>query len=433
MLIEFNVKNYRSFRGPQTLSMVKAQGDELADTNTFEVSGPNKLELLRSLAIYGPNAAGKSNILKALRAMHITVVKSAGWERGDEIPAVPFRLDNESESLPSEFEVMFITEGVRYQYGFAATTKRIHEEWLMAYPKGHPQKWFQRAWDEKEKKYDWDFGKFLQGDKKLWQRSTRDNALYLSTAVQLNSQQLQPIYDWFGEKLHIGNIHGWSPIFSAKLCETKDKARIVSFLKAADLSIEDVKVTQEKFDPKDLPSDMPDVLRDAIATDMAEKILFEISTLHTKRDGKPAIFDWEDESDGTQKIFSFAGPWIDTLENGYVLFVDELHDNLHPRLVKFLVDLFHDNDVNKKNAQLVFTTHETSILKQDILRRDQVWFCEKDKAESSELYPLTDFSPRKTRENLEAAYRSGRYGASPSVGRFFADMIGVGDLAHGER
>jgi Predicted ATPases len=127
----------------------------------------------------------------------------------------------------------------------------------------------------------------------------------------------------------------------------------------------------------------------------------------------PFILD--DESTGTQKLFAFAGPWLDTLKNGYVLFVDELHDNLHPKLVQYLVELFHDAKTNPRNAQLFFTTHETSILNQSVFRRDQVWFCEKDERSATQLFPLTDFSPRKNRDNLEAAYLSGRYGAVPFI------------------
>ena len=125
------------------------------------------------------------------------------------------------------------------------------------------------------------------------------------------------------------------------------------------------------------------------------------------------MFDFEDEPDGTQKLFAFAGPWLDALKNGYVLVIDELHDNLHPKMVRFLVDLFHSAEMNPKNAQLVFTTHETSILNQKVFRRDQIWFCEKDAKQATNLYPLTDFSPKKGRENLEANYLAGRYGALP--------------------
>lgn len=416
MLIEFSVANFRSLRDRQTLSLAKAKGDELAASNTFKVQAANEYALLRSAALYGPNAGGKSNFLLALNTMKRIVLESAtSQQRGDKLPVTPFRLSNTTLIAPSEFEVMFIVDQVRYQYGFTASAERIHEEWLLAYPKGRPQRWFGRDWNEAKQQYDWELGGNLTGEKQLWQKSTRDNALFLSTAVQLNSEQLQPIYDWFKTTLRLANISGWSPGFSAALCEKSEKAQVMDFLRAADLNIEDIIVEKKPFDVKALPDDMPEQLKSAIAGDMKDKQLVDIKTVHKGDDGQPVTFDFKDESDGTQKLFAFAGPWIDSLAHGYVLFIDELHDNLHPRLVQFLVQLFHSNETNPRNAQLVFTTHETSILNQDVFRRDQIWFCEKDKHQATVVYPLTDFSPRKGRENLELAYLSGRYGALPYV------------------
>lgn len=416
MLIEFSVANFRSLQERQTLSLVKAKGDELVETNTFKAVAANKFELLRSAAIYGPNASGKSNFLLALRAMKKIVLESAtSQQRGDKLPVTPFRLSKAMIDAPSEFEVIFIVDQVRYQYGFSTTEERIHEEWLLAYPKGRPQRWFGRDWNEEKQAYDWEMGSNLMGEKQLWQKSTRDNALFLSTAVQLNSQQLQPIYDWFNTTLRLANLGGWGPGFSASLCEKEEKAQIMDFLRAADLNIEDILIEREPFDIKSLPDDMPDHVKKAFADELKGKQLIDIKTIHKSVEGSNVTFDFEEESDGTQKLFSFAGPWIDCLANGYVLFIDELHDNLHPRLVQFLVQLFHSSETNPKNAQLVFTTHETSILNQDVFRRDQIWFCEKNENQATIFYPLTDFSPRKGRENLELSYLSGRYGALPYV------------------
>ena len=416
MLIEFNVTNFRSLRDRQTFSLAKARGDELGETNSFKTVAVNEFELLRSSAIYGPNAGGKSNFLRAMRVMKKIVLESAtSLQRGDELSVTPFRLSRETSHASSEFEVTFVANQVRYQYGFSATRERIHEEWLMAYPKGRPQRWFGRDWNEEARSYDWEFGNNLSGEKQLWQKSTRDNALFLSTAVQLNSEQLQPVYDWFRDTLRMANVGSWSPGFSASLCETNDKAQIMDFLHAADMDIEDILVEKKPFDTDVLPADIPVQLKDAIASDLKDKQILNIKTLHKGADGKSVTFDLKEESDGTQKLFSFAGPWIDTLANGHVLFIDELHDNLHPRLVQFLVQLFHSNETNPNNAQLIFTTHETSILNQDVFRRDQIWFCEKDEDQATTLYPLTDFSPRKGRENLELAYLSGRYGALPYI------------------
>lgn len=417
MLIEFSVTNFRSMRNRQTFSLVKGKGDELIETNVFEEIAASKFDLLRSAAIYGPNAGGKSNFLLAMQAMKKIVMKSATkLQRGDKLPVTPFRLSNDTRDAPSEFEVIFIVDKVRYQYGFSATMDRIHDEWLLAYPKGRPQRWFERAWNEKSQRYDWDLGNNLTGEKQLWQKSTRDNALFLSTAVQLNSEQLQPIYDWFNETLRVGDVTGWRSDFTASLCEKSEKTQVMDFLRAADLNIEDVVIETEPFDIKKLPDDMPENVKKEIADKLEGKKLLNIKTIHKSSEGDKVTFSLEDdESDGTQKLFAFAGPWIDSLANGYVLFIDELHAHLHSRLVQFLVQLFHSNKTNPKNAQLVFTTHETSILNQEIFRRDQIWFCEKDEDQATTLYSLTDFSPRKGRENLELAYLSGRYGALPYV------------------
>ncbi|MBI2779625.1 MAG: ATP-binding protein [Gammaproteobacteria bacterium] len=420
MLIEFSVTNFRSIQSRQTLSLAKSKLKESKglDQNTFTPSELPGLGLLRSAAIYGPNAAGKSNLLLALRTMKDIVVESATeWQRGDEVPVSPFRLDPQSAMAPTEFEVIFIAEGVRYQYGFSATRVQIIEEWLIAYPKVRAQHWFARRWNEKKGGYDWDMGSALQGQKQLWEDSTRSNALFLSTAVQLNSQQLQPVYDWFKKTLRTTSIAGWGPGFTASLCgESVNKAKVLAFLRAADIDIQDVLIERKVFDASDLPKGMSDEIKAMIVKKMEGKeVLAELNTVHQDSTGKPIAFDFEEESDGTQKLFSFAGPWLDTLKNGYVLFIDELHDNLHPKLVQFLVELFHSDETNPKNAQLVFTTHETSILNQEVFRRDQVWFCEKSDHRSTTLFPLTDFSPRKGRENLEMTYLAGRYGALPYV------------------
>ena len=320
MLIEFSVANFRSLRDRQTFSLAKAKGDELLNTNTFQVEAVNKFHLLRSAAIYGPNAGGKSNFLLALQVMKKIVLESVtGLQRGDKLPVTPFFLSHSTRHAPSEFEVTFIVNKIRYQYGFAVTTDRIHEEWLLAYPKGRPQRWFGRAWNEQNQGYDWELGNNLTGEKLLWQKSTRDNALFLSTAVQLNSEQLQPIYDWFNDTLRMTNVAGWSPRFSASLCEESEKTQVMDFLRAADLGIEDIIVEKKPIDSTMLPDDMPEPIKKEISEKLRGKELLKITTFHKDAEGKLETFNFEDESDGTQKLFAFAGPWIDSLANGYVL------------------------------------------------------------------------------------------------------------------
>ncbi len=412
MLIEMNVTNFRSLRGTQSFSLVKGKGDELLESNVFNAQSANEFELLRSAAIYGPNASGKSNFLMALQVMKRIVLESAtSLQHGDPLPVKPFLLASESRDEPSEFEAIFLADGVRYQYGFSASSTQIHSEWLFAYPKGVPQSWIARRWLPNEQRIEWGADSKLKGAKQLWKNSTRNNALFLSTAVQLNSVQLKPVFDWFSKTLKLSNVGGWDATITAYMCEMEGKSKVIEFLQAADLDIQDVSIEKRAFDPNDLPGPF----KRAVSENLKGQKSLDIKSVYTDNDGKPVVFDFDNESHGTKTLFLFAGPWIDSLENGYVLFIDELHDSLHPNLVRFLVEHFNNSKTNPKNAQLVFTTHETSILNQEVFRRDQIWFCEKDERSATELYPLTDISPRKGRENLELAYLSGCYGALPFV------------------
>ena len=191
----------------------------------------------------------------------------------------------------------------------------------------------------------------------------------------------------------------------------RQRRELFLIFQAADIDIDDIELVRKKFDTTKLPDTIPNSLKGQF------KNLPDVNvkTAHVLDSGKIVFLDLNDESYGTQKIFALSGPWMDTLEHGYVLFVDELHEHLHPLIIKFLIKLFHDAETNPNNAQLVLTTRDTSILHQDMFRRDQVWFCEKDESRSTVLFPLTDYKPRKKVENLERGYLSGRYGALPYV------------------
>ena len=411
MLVEFSVANYRSIRDEAELSFVADRGKEHQHTNVFAPelkSDTRSTPLVRSAVVYGANAAGKSNLLNALYAMKIMVMESA---RGlKELPIVPFRFDPAYAAVPTTFEVVIVAEGVRYQYGFAATGKTIDREWLYAWPRGRVQIWYER---DTEYKDEYRFGDRLMGDKQVWRRATRSDALFLSTAIGLNSDQLRPVFDWFSDRLQVGSFGGWNRRYSFKRCEEEKKPDILRFLRSADFAISDLTLTKEEFNPETIPEGMPAAFRDQLRKDMEGVQIPKLRLTHETPAGSKAELDLDEESDGTQQIFALAGPWLDALENGHVVVQDELHDKLHPKLVRFLVDCFHDPRANKRNAQLLFSTHETAILSQDVFRRDQVWFCERSKNQATKLYPLNEFKPRKGVENLERAYLSGRYGALP--------------------
>ncbi len=412
MLVEFSVENFRSIKDEVRLSLVAGGGGELHDTNVITPRMPEGVKpvpLLSSSAIYGPNAGGKSNLIKALTTMR-QVVTTSTHDFG-ELPIVPFKFSEATAEAPSLFEVVVLVDGVRYQYGFTATDKCIYEEWLFAFPKGRTQRWFERALDPDSGKYAYTFGDKLTGDKDVWRRNTRPAALFLSTAVMLNSQQLKPLFNWFSTKLLVPDNGRWSSVHSMLAIQNGGdikKRKVLDFLKEADFAISDLKVHSEDIPVEDLPREVPQKFRSYRQ--------LKLTTFHRNDTGGLIELELEDESEGTQKMFSYAGPWLDALARGQVLVIDEIHDNLHPLLVKFLVQLFHNSDTNRNQAQLIFSTHETSILNQDVFRRDQIWFCERTKQQSTRLYPLTEFSPRKDVENLERAYLAGRYGALPFVG-----------------
>ena len=417
MLIEFSVANFMSIKERQTFSLVASKSTELADTHTFDapiVSGGGGFKLLRSAAIYGANAAGKTNLLVALKVMGDLVAKSAGETvRGDPVPVTPFMLDAKTRKAPSEFEVQFVADGVRYQYGFSATQERVMAEWLIAYPRNRAQRWFERTWSAKKRTHQWEFSALLTGEKNLWKKSTRDNALFLSTAVQLNSQQLQPVHDWFTNHTHLPGALHLNP--GSSLYEKGNKGEVLDFLKVSDLGIDDLYVKKKEISRDELPADMPEHMRQFLLKEMEGESVYEIATVHMDADGKPVKFDFGDESAGTRKMLALASNWLDALRKGRVIFIDELHGHLHLKLIEYLVKLFHNDKTNPHNAQLVFTTHETALLNQEIMRRDQIWFCEKNQRGETVVHPLTDFRPRKGRENLELGYLSGAYGALPYI------------------
>ncbi len=415
MLIELNVTNYRSFLQTQTLQMAANSSDDLLEENSFPPPAPGLPRLLRSSVIYGPNAAGKSNLIKALFFMKQFVLVSAQGQEGDSILTSPFLFDKHSPSEPSDFEVIFVVDDVRYQYGFSTDTKRVTHEWLLAYPQGRAQRWFERSYNPKTKQDEYYFGSKFTGSKKIWQDATRANSLFLSAAIQLNNEQLKPVFYWFRNLVVIRHQELLDPGFSMLQCVTKHgRNGILEFMNAADLSIDTIKCESKDFTEKELPVNMPPELKEKLLG--SGKKMTKVFFGHQVGDSdEMAWLPLEEESDGTKKLFAYAGPWLDGLKRGCVFLVDELDTSLHPYMVRFLLRLIHNSKTNKNNAQLVFTTHDTSILEKKIMRRDQVWFIEKDKQNSSTLYPLSDFRPRKN-EALAKGYLQGKYGALPYVG-----------------
>jgi len=423
MLVEFRVGNYRSFREEQTLSLVASKDTELNDNYVDQ----GKLRLLKAVGIYGPNASGKSNLIRALSTMQQIITKQAG--HGEKLSVTPFKLDDKYNKKPSSFEVTFYHKDVRYQYGFTATTERICDEWLYAYPKGRSrdiaQTWFERKFDKKTGKTDWNFGSYLKGEKEKLKDRAINNVLLLSAGAQWNNKQLTNVYEWFSEKIRIIQPSERTPAITFEMLTGAEKdeewkeisyAYINEMMRRADFGIHGINIRKEEIDIEEFefPPDMPEEIRDKILKNLAIRVEFIHQAEPT---GKNIHFSHLEESDGTRRFFELAGPWLLAILEGMTLLVDEIEASLHPHLVQQLIKFIQNTEVSKSGAQLVFATHDTTLLDPELFRRDQIWFTEKDEHSSTRLSPLSDYKPRKG-EAMQKGYLAGRYGAIPIIEAF---------------
>lgn len=425
MLIQFRVGNYRSIREPQSLSLV-ASADQLLSEANLIGQPQDKLRLVRQSVIYGPNAAGKSTVLMAMEALRSLVFLSANLQEGQQLPwIVPFRLDAESEQEPTVFEIIFVVEDVRYEYTISATSSRVTHERFVAWPQGRAQRWFERTFDSEIGKDVWWFGPHFRGghnQRITYQAHTRSNALFLSAAVQLNNEQLRPAFRWLTQQFIVvvpGKVN-FNPTLTIDLLKSSEgNNRLIEFLRSADIGIDRLNLEEsdslfpQQSGPQMKAPFLP-IFSPPASAQAGGQIQIKwgrVVTWHKGSDGKEISFDLGEESEGTRKLFELAGGWIKALDIGATLCIDEIELSLHPYITRLLVSLFRA-DSNKRNAQLIFTTHDTNLLDTDLLRRDQIWFVEKNKHSATELYSLLEYSPRKN-ESLERGYLLGRYGAIP--------------------
>ena len=429
MLVEFSVKNFRSIKDKVTLSLVASSEDTHPENTFTDPSG--KVRLLKSAAIYGANASGKSNIIEAINTMRNFIRKSHKQQRGDKIDVIPFRLDPLSVSCPSEFEVVFIKDDLRYTYGFSADQERVHEEWLMeadlSGQRVFPRRLFQRELQQ-DGKYKWAFGEHWKPKIRDLENTTLENALYFSLAVKSNHHKASIIFDWFLKTLRSisGEPEGTPDMaFTIDLCETQQniKLEVLAMMKDADLGIEDFSNRKEPLVQSREWLKMPEDEQKQILTELGEDtdkiVLQKIITKHLMTDGvTSADFDlMDDESHGTQRIFSLAGPVIHSMKNGNIIFCDELDSSLHPMLSRALIDMVHKH--SDPPFQFIFTTHDCALLDSDLFRRDQIWFTEKDNEMATKLSSLWDIKIKpRSDENFRKGYLSGRYGAIPFLGEF---------------
>ncbi|HBQ98783.1 MAG: ATP-binding protein [Roseofilum sp. Belize BBD 4] len=425
MLIEFSVGNYRSFKEPVTFSMVAAnlvsKNKPINEDNSFSVD--QNLKLLKSSAIYGANASGKSNLVKALGFMKWFIINSSKETQSTEkIKVEPFRLSTETKTQPSLFELVFIMDKTTYRYGFEVTQDKVISEWLYYVPSVKETKLFVRDLEkiEQSKKYQ------VQSLKKL----TRTNALYLSVCSQFNVDLAEKILEWLSKKINlVSGLNDTEDMrYTLSCLENKEMSDdIEGLIKRLDLGIHaikikprDILVDEEQKSVKQLL--LRSIIEDIIETDNAKgKRRVYVGTEHPIFDQNGNITSIEEfnlnhhESEGTQKLFALAGRLIMALKESQVLIIDEFDARLHPLISLGIFELFNSKDNNPNNAQLIFITHDTHLLSYKKFRRDQIWFTEKNRYGATDLYSLAEYKVRND-AGFESDYIKGRYGAIPYLG-----------------
>ena len=399
-LLEFTTGNFLSFREKKTLSMEAAKIKEYPEN----VIQTEKYKLLKSAVIYGANASGKSNLIKALKFMLDTLKNSARLNSTDTLNAKPFLLDEESGQKPSYFELLFIDGNNRFRYGFELDNKRIHSEWLYLLPLEAKSKkdnmLFVRQGNEIIISDDFNEGKGLES-------KTRDNGLFLSVCDQFNGPLSKELMMSFNIEICVmsGIDHNedsfMTSFFMKRFGDISKK-----FFNEMQLGFTDIELTEEEKRNED-----------------------KAITTHNKYNAKKEIIGKvnfkieENESAGTNKIFDMAGYLLFGLKVGVPVIIDELDAKLHPLLTHKIIELFHSPKTNPNNAQLIFSTHDTNLLGCNCFRRDQIWFTEKDQTESTDLYSLVEFKEPdggkvRNDRSFEKDYIAGRYGAIPFIGNF---------------
>ena len=426
MLIEFKFKNYRSFRDEAVLSM------EATGLGTFRKSliPFGSMNLIPGAAIYGKNGGGKSNVIRAFW-LAVQFVKNAQRTQHEKaaIPVVPFLLNDYSKQDPTEFDFVYIVDGIKYWYGFSATRERIVKEYLYHAPKGQKALVFLREGQ------DFTFTE-EKAKRKLISATIADNQLFFSIACTMNDASCVKAMRWFRERIYFSRDYSDIPRQLMDYSDDTNMLKAISdYAKAADFGIEDMQFEIKSKEIKEdllFSDDIPEGIKAALTQFM--HVLSETSnnsevrlkmgevkatSLHPgiSSSGESGLYPLElsDESDGTRKLMSLAPAIESTLAKGGVLLVDEIERELHPMLVDYVIAKFQSKRTNPKGAQIIFTTHNTELMSLELLRKDQFYFADKDEEDgSSELYSISDFGTRTT-DNIRKGYLLGKYGATPNI------------------
>jgi len=417
MLVSFAVTNFRSIRERMEITTLKSGLKGLV-SNYFK--SPNNKQLLKSAVIYGPNASGKTGFLTALNALEYMVLKSGSFKPDDDLDTYePHRLEKTYAEMPVTFEISFIN-GLQYDYVVSFNEELITQEELYYYPVSTRSLLFSRHTGKEIK-----FGDYYKGPKKTLEKLLLPNQLWLSKAIENNADEiLLKAFRFFSSQLRVFPMieafheYDLTMLYAKRLAEDKDKTftkRFNAMICALDTGISSVLVEETDWKDFKFPGNMPEEVKKQFQEDYK----YDIHTQHFVFDKQEQVgfesFDIRQESAGTKSLFAMGGIILDALSNGRVLVVDEFEKNLHPNITGFLIQLFHSPAINKKNAQLIFATHDITQLSNERFRRDQVWFTQKDEYGATSLFRCSDIPGIRLSAPLDKWYATGRLGATPII------------------
>lgn len=419
MLVHFSVENYRSYWRKQELSLVAGNSRELPN-NAIDCAGVAALggmRLLKGVGIYGANASGKSNLLRAMRNATEIIGKSAVADPKTRLPYRPFGLAKSASSEPTKYTFLFVLGGVLHEYMFAFNAETILEERLASYPRKVERELFRRTISLGGSQ-EWTFSqRHFKRDRALEKRAL-ERALFLSVGAQWNHPQLREVHDWFVSHLdfHVPELAEKEQFLTIQKCIDDESFRtwVLQVLKNADTGICGIEARRADIRnkiPKDILSQLP---KDAHEQFSAYP---QISIKRRNDHGGSVTWNLDQESSGTRRLLSFLGTWHAAMQEQRTVVIDEFNDSMHPIMCRELLKRFMATEPNHHGSQLIFATHDTTLLDPTLLRRDQIYFAEKSGSGATELYSLLKYTPRKD-EALQRGYLAGRYGAIPFLGDF---------------
>ena len=413
MLIGFTVRNFRSFGDEQRFTFATSSDREHAATHCVKTGMKAIPRLSKSAIVFGPNGSGKTNLIGALAAMRDMVLHSTTFSAGEFAERyTPFRLRRPSPA-GTRFEVDVLLSPLRYRYAFAYDAERILSERLLVYSTGKSQRWFERTWDPDEGRDAWlPFSQSFGGPRATWRDATRGGSLFLSTAAQLNAKQLAELFDWFDSGLEI--VYPSEPAnlsrVATSLRDATFRSQMLGFLHAADARVTGVRVPDQE--PAAESTHAWFVASKPLRASSDKSRLQFSHSAH----GASIWLDAADESSGIKRLACLFGPLRAAMENGKLLLIDEFDLSLHPLVARYVLQLINDPDVSSRGAQLLFTTHNTTLMDVSVLRRDEIWLMALDDDGASVLKPLWRHPvPPRKHELIGKGYLRGRYGAVPAI------------------